>query len=86
MWQDEIVEEVRAAKERYAAQFGYDLERMFEDLKKKEALHPERLAKIEPVKPRKQPGRPISAGRRLHGTRGSGARDSRRPSTRTLAK
>jgi hypothetical protein len=35
-WKDEIVEEVRAAREAYAAQFDYDLKRMFEDLKKKE--------------------------------------------------
>lgn len=35
-WKDEIVEEVRQARESYAAQFDYDLKRMFEDLKKKE--------------------------------------------------
>ena len=35
-WKDEIVEEVRAVREAYAAQFEYDLERIFEDLKKKE--------------------------------------------------
>jgi hypothetical protein len=34
-WKDEIVEEVREAGEAYAAQFDYDLKRMFEDLKKK---------------------------------------------------
>lgn len=53
-WKDEIVEEVRAAREAYAAQFDYDLKRMFEDLKKKEQEHPERLAKIKPVKPHKR--------------------------------
>jgi hypothetical protein len=37
---DEIVEEVRTAKEAYAARFDYDLKRMFEDLKKHEAQNP----------------------------------------------
>ena len=39
-WKDEIVEEVRQAREAYAAQFDYDLKRIFEDLKKKEAEDP----------------------------------------------
>ena len=53
-WNDEIVEEVRKAADAYAAQFDYDLKRMFEDLKKKEQEHPERLAKLKPVKPHPQ--------------------------------
>jgi hypothetical protein len=53
-WTDEIVEEVRKAGDEYAAQFDYDLKRMFEDLKKREQEHPERLAKIKPVRPRKK--------------------------------
>jgi hypothetical protein len=53
-WKDEIVEEVRQAGEAYAAQFDYDLKRMFEDLKRREQEHPERMARITPVKPRKQ--------------------------------
>jgi len=52
---DEIVEEVRRVREAYAAQFDYDLKRMFEDLKKKEAQEdPARFAKLKPLKPRKQ--------------------------------
>jgi hypothetical protein len=51
-WKDEIVEEVRAARDTYAAQFDYDLARIFEDLKKKEQQHPERLANLKPLKPR----------------------------------
>ena len=43
-WKDEIVEEVRAAREAYAAQFDYDLKRMFEDLKAMEANNPARRA------------------------------------------
>ena len=51
-WPDEIVEEVRAAREAYATQFDYDLVRMFEDLKKKEEQNPAPLANLRPVEPR----------------------------------
>ena len=51
---DEIVDEVRANREKYAAQFDFDLAAICEDLKKKEQAHPERLAKLRPV-PRKTP-------------------------------
>ena len=50
-WKDEIVEEVRAVREAYAAQFDFDLKRIFEDLEKKEREEPARLAKLKPVKP-----------------------------------
>jgi hypothetical protein len=54
IWKDEIVEEVRAARDAYAAQFDYDLARIFEDLKKGEAQHPERLVDLRPLKRRSQ--------------------------------
>lgn len=42
-------------REAYAAKFDYDLARMFEDLKKKEAQEdPARLATLKPVKPHQQ--------------------------------
>jgi hypothetical protein len=50
-WKDEIVEEVRAAREAYAAQFDYDLERMFEDLRKKEEQDPSLRSRLKPLKP-----------------------------------
>ena len=53
-WKDEIVEEVRTAREAYAAQFDYDLERMFEDLKKKEEEDPAPRANLKPLKPHEQ--------------------------------
>lgn len=53
-WNDEIVDEVRHAREAYAAQFGYDLKRMFEDLKKKEEESPAPRANLKPLKPQKQ--------------------------------
>jgi len=53
--EDEIVEEVRRNSDAYAAQFDYDLKRIFEDLQKKEAQEPpERIARIEPVKRKKR--------------------------------
>ncbi|MHB8779319.1 MAG: hypothetical protein ACYC6R_16410 [Anaerolineales bacterium] len=36
MWNDEIVEEVRKHREAYAAKFDFDLQAMYEDLKKAE--------------------------------------------------
>ena len=53
-WEDEIVEEVRKAREAYAAQFDYDLERMFKDLKNKEAQDPAPLAGLKPLKRHEQ--------------------------------
>jgi hypothetical protein len=50
-WKDEIVEEVRTAREAYAAQFDYDLELMFEDLKRKEEQNPALRANLEPLRP-----------------------------------
>ncbi|HZM09278.1 MAG TPA: hypothetical protein VFC15_03600 [Candidatus Limnocylindrales bacterium] len=53
-WKDEIVEEVRATREAYAAQFDYDLKRMFEDLKAKEVNNPARRAELKPLQPHVQ--------------------------------
>ena len=41
---DEIVEEVRAAREAYAARFSYDLAEMYKDLKAKEQAHSRNIA------------------------------------------
>ncbi|HXM42906.1 MAG TPA: hypothetical protein VN924_16755 [Bryobacteraceae bacterium] len=54
MWKDEIVEEVRAARDAYAAQFDYDLARIFEDLNNGEAQRPERVVDLRPLKRRLQ--------------------------------
>ena len=48
---DEIVEQVREAREAYAAQFDYDLQRIFEDLKKKEAHNPAPRSELRPLQP-----------------------------------
>ena len=39
MWNDEIVDEVRAIRDAHAAKFGYDLLAIYADLKKSEAEH-----------------------------------------------
>lgn len=36
MWKDPIVEEVRKARDEYARRFNYDVDAMFEDLRRKE--------------------------------------------------
>jgi rubrerythrin len=62
MWKDEIVEEVRAVREAYAARFDYDVARMFEDIRKKEQEHLDRLADLRPLKPRKANAIPPTNG------------------------
>jgi hypothetical protein len=56
---DEIVEEVRTAREAYAARFNYDLAEMFNDLKAKEQARNRNIAALEPVEP--QPDAVISS-------------------------
>ena len=58
-WKDEIVEEVRTAREAYAAQFDYDLKRMIEDLRKREEEDPTPRANLKP-----QPSKQIGLGDR----------------------
>jgi hypothetical protein len=47
-WQDPIVEEIRKLREEYAARFGFDLEAICQDLRAREAEHPERLVSPPP--------------------------------------
>jgi len=48
MQADPIVEEVRRAREDYAARFGYDLRAVAADLRRLEQQHPERLVTFPP--------------------------------------
>ena len=50
MWNDEIVEETRQARDRYAAKFDYDLDALYRDLKNQEEQNPEKIISL-PSKP-----------------------------------
>jgi hypothetical protein len=50
-FKDEIVEEVRAARQTYAERFNYDLGEMYKDLKAKEQALDRKLAALEPIEP-----------------------------------
>ncbi len=51
MWKDEIVEEVRKYREAYAAKFNFDLQAMYEDLKKAERKSNRKKVSFKPKKP-----------------------------------
>lgn len=51
MWNDEIVEETREARDRYAAKFDYDLDAIYLDLKKHEEQNPELFISLPPKPP-----------------------------------
>lgn len=46
MWNDEIVEETRQARDRYAAKFDYDPDAIVCGLKKQEAQNPEKFVSL----------------------------------------
>jgi hypothetical protein len=47
-WTDPIVEEVRRVREAYAASFDYDLERMFEDLRRSQQAEGRPVVSLPP--------------------------------------
>ena len=51
MWVDPIVEEVRKARDEHAAQFGYNLEQIFEDIQEKERQSGRRVVSLPPRTP-----------------------------------
>ncbi len=51
MWEDPIVQDVRREREKLAAQFNFDVDAIFEDLRKRQSTLGERL-----VRPKKQKG------------------------------
>jgi hypothetical protein len=51
MWNDEIVEEVRKARDEYAAKFNYDLEAIFKDIKQQEEKSHREVVSLPPRKP-----------------------------------
>jgi hypothetical protein len=51
MWNDPIVEETRRLRDEYAAQFGYDLDALFRDLKEQERRSGREVVSFPPRKP-----------------------------------
>jgi len=51
MWNDEIVDEIRKARDEYAAQFNYDLEAIFKDIKQQEEKSQREVVSRPPKKP-----------------------------------
>ena len=51
MWNDVIVEEVRKARDEYAAQFNYDLDAIFKDMKQQEEKSDCEVVSLPPRKP-----------------------------------
>lgn len=49
MRDDPIVEEVRKARREYFASCGNDLDRMFDDLQRRQSEHPEMVASFPPT-------------------------------------
>jgi hypothetical protein len=49
MWKDEILEEIHSYREDYARSFNYDLKAIFDDLKKKQIAHEQRVVTL-PIK------------------------------------
>ena len=50
MWKDEIVEEVRRVRDEYAAKFNYDLDAIYEDIKKQEKQSERKVVSLPPKK------------------------------------
>ena len=51
MWNDPIVEEVRRIRQAHAARFGYDLQAIFEDLKRQERESGHTIVSFPPRRP-----------------------------------
>jgi hypothetical protein len=60
MWEDPIVEEVRRVRGEHAAAHGFDLRRIYDDLKSKEAVSGREVIVLPP--------KPVRPRRRLAGT------------------
>jgi hypothetical protein len=50
---DEVLEEVRKAREAYAKQFGYDLQAIHRDLKQLERASGRRIVSLPPRRPKR---------------------------------
>jgi hypothetical protein len=48
MEQDEIIQQVRAAREAYAERFGFDIEALFSDVRRREGQDGRTVVSLEP--------------------------------------
>ena len=46
MYKDEIIKEIHKNREEYAKSFDYDLNAIFQDLKRKQNTHPQKIVKL----------------------------------------
>ena len=60
--QDEIVDEVRAVREAYAARFNYDIRKIYEDVKAREQASDYPIAGLQPVEPSPHPASIVNIG------------------------
>ena len=49
MYKNEILEEIHNNREEYAKSFNYDIDTIFQDLKSKQNVHSQKIAKL-PIK------------------------------------
>jgi hypothetical protein len=46
MWKDPIVEETRKLREQYASKFNHDIDAIYEDIKKRQAMYDKELVTL----------------------------------------
>jgi hypothetical protein len=66
MWEDPIVREVRREREKLAAQFNFDVDAIFEDLRKRQSKVAERLVVRKKQKSAESPATPGRDSAVLH--------------------
>ena len=66
MWEDPIVQEVRREREKLAAQFNFDVDAIFEDLRKRQSTLAERLVRRKKQKSAESPATPDWDSTGLH--------------------
>ena len=55
MWKDPIVEETRRLRDEYSSQFNYDIDAIYEDLKRRQAQSIKKAVSFPPRQPSKTP-------------------------------
>ncbi len=61
MIEDDVIREVRAAREEYCRQFGYDLTAIVRDLRAQEQAGNRRVVHLSPRRPTRSKGEVISS-------------------------